>query len=188
MFRSILLSRRFVILQREHQRVSYCRSRANPITQLAFTFSQWIHVCRILPEPGMHVDDFAANLSFFFSNGMDPEYSVIGRVARRIWSKAMKHKYKANSRSQMLKYHIQTSGRSLYAQEIDLTISAQHCRPCTPSMIIAIVSTQTRTTKLLPHQQKKVCAAPWPFSLLLTVNLAPHENENPNQGAFLVEN
>ncbi|MCK9404602.1 MAG: methylmalonyl-CoA mutase family protein [Chitinophagaceae bacterium] len=92
---------------------------ANPITQLAFTLSNGFTYVEYYLSRGMHIDDFAPNLSFFFSNGMDPEYSVIGRVARRIWAKAMKQKYKGNDRSQKLKYHIQTSGRSLHAQEID---------------------------------------------------------------------
>ncbi len=92
---------------------------ANPITQLAFTLSNGFTYVEYYLSRGMQIDDFAPNLSFFFSNGMDPEYSVIGRVARRIWAKAMKHKYKGNERSQKLKYHIQTSGRSLHAQEID---------------------------------------------------------------------
>ncbi|HET9057215.1 MAG TPA: methylmalonyl-CoA mutase family protein [Chitinophagaceae bacterium] len=92
---------------------------ANPITQLAFTLANGFTYVEYYLSRGMNIDDFAPNLSFFFSNGMDPEYSVIGRVARRIWAKAMKYKYKANKRSQMLKYHIQTSGRSLHAQEID---------------------------------------------------------------------
>jgi isobutyryl-CoA mutase len=92
---------------------------ANPITQLAFTLSNGFTYVEYYLSRGMNIDDFAPNLSFFFSNGMDPEYSVIGRVARRIWAKAMKYKYKANERSQKLKYHIQTSGRSLHAQEID---------------------------------------------------------------------
>ncbi|RYY53348.1 MAG: methylmalonyl-CoA mutase [Chitinophagaceae bacterium] len=92
---------------------------ANPITQLAFTLANGFTYVEYYLSRGMAVDDFAPNLSFFFSNGMDPEYSVIGRVARRIWATAMKFRYRANSRSQMLKYHIQTSGRSLHAQEID---------------------------------------------------------------------
>ncbi|MGI8581991.1 MAG: methylmalonyl-CoA mutase family protein, partial [Chitinophagaceae bacterium] len=92
---------------------------ANPITQLAFTLSNGFTYVEYYLSRGMNIDDFAPNLSFFFSNGMDPEYSVIGRVARRVWAKAMKYKYSANKRSQMLKYHIQTSGRSLHAQEID---------------------------------------------------------------------
>jgi len=92
---------------------------ANPITQLAFTLANGFTYVEYYLSRGMDIDDFAPNLSFFFSNGMDPEYSVIGRVARRIWAKAIKHLYKGNSRSQKLKYHIQTSGRSLHAQEID---------------------------------------------------------------------
>jgi methylmalonyl-CoA mutase len=92
---------------------------ANPVTQLAFTLANGFTYVEYYLSRGMHIDDFAPNLSFFFSNGMDPEYSVIGRVARRIWAKAMKQKYGANERSQKLKYHIQTSGRSLHAQEID---------------------------------------------------------------------
>jgi isobutyryl-CoA mutase len=92
---------------------------ANPITQLAFTLANGFTYVEYYLSRGMNIDDFAPNLSFFFSNGMDAEYSVIGRVARRIWAKAMRYKYKANKRSQMLKYHIQTSGRSLHAQEID---------------------------------------------------------------------
>ncbi|MCB0742084.1 MAG: methylmalonyl-CoA mutase, partial [Chitinophagaceae bacterium] len=92
---------------------------ANPITQLAFTLANGFTYVEYYLSRGMSIDDFAPNLSFFFSNGMDPEYSVIGRVARKIWAKAMKYKYNANKRSQMLKYHIQTSGRSLHAQEID---------------------------------------------------------------------
>ncbi|MFY7899903.1 MAG: methylmalonyl-CoA mutase family protein, partial [Chitinophagaceae bacterium] len=92
---------------------------ANPITQLAFTLANGFTYVEYYLSRGMHIDDFAPNLSFFFSNGMDAEYSVIGRVARRIWAKAMKETYQANERSQKLKYHIQTSGRSLHAQEID---------------------------------------------------------------------
>ncbi len=92
---------------------------ANPVTQLAFTLANGFTYVEYYLSRGMHIDEFAPNLSFFFSNGMDPEYSVIGRVARRIWAKAMKYKYKGNERIQKLKYHIQTSGRSLHAQEID---------------------------------------------------------------------
>jgi methylmalonyl-CoA mutase len=92
---------------------------ANPITQLAFTLANGFTYVEYFMNRGIAIDDFIPNLSFFFSNGMDPEYAVIGRVARRIWANAMKHKYHANERSQKLKYHIQTSGRSLHAQEID---------------------------------------------------------------------
>ena len=91
---------------------------ANPITQLAFTLANGFTIVEYYLARGMKIDDFAPNLSFFFSNGMDPEYSVIGRVARRIWARAMRERYGASPRSQMLKYHIQTSGRSLHAQEI----------------------------------------------------------------------
>ena len=92
---------------------------ANPISQLAFTLANGFTCVETYLARGMHIDDFAANLSFFFSNGMDPEYSVIDRVARRIWAVAMKNRYVTNERSQKLKYHIQTSGRSLHAQEMD---------------------------------------------------------------------
>jgi len=92
---------------------------ANPITQLAFTLANGFTYVEYFMNRGLNVNDFVPNLSFFFSNGMDPEYAVIGRVARRIWANVMKHKYKANERAQKLKYHIQTSGRSLHAQEID---------------------------------------------------------------------
>ena len=92
---------------------------ANPITQLAFTLSNGFTYVEYYLSRGMSIDDFGPNLSFFFSNGIDPEYAVIGRVARRIWAKAMKFKYGAHERAQKLKYHIQTSGRSLHAQEID---------------------------------------------------------------------
>ncbi len=92
---------------------------ANPISQLAFTLANGFTYVEYYLSRGMNINDFAPNLSFFFSNGIDPEYAVIGRVARRIWAKAMKLKYGADERSQMLKYHIQTSGRSLHAQEID---------------------------------------------------------------------
>ena len=91
---------------------------ANPITQLAFTLANGFTYVESYLARGMHIDDFAPNLSFFFSNGMDPEYTVIGRVARRIWAVAMSDRYGANERSQKLKYHVQTSGRSLHAQEM----------------------------------------------------------------------
>ena len=92
---------------------------ANPISQLAFTLANGFTYVEYYLSRGMDINEFGPNLSFFFSNGVDPEYAVIGRVARRLWAKAMKNKYGANKRSQMLKYHIQTSGRSLHAQEID---------------------------------------------------------------------
>jgi methylmalonyl-CoA mutase len=102
---------------------------ANPISQLAFTLANGFTFVEAYLARGMHIDDFAPNLSFFFSNGMDPEYTVLGRVARRIWAVAMRDRYGANERSQKLKYHVQTSGRSLHAQEIDSsTTSAPRCR------------------------------------------------------------
>src|SRR5438105_6879532 len=91
---------------------------ANPISQLAFTLANGFTIVEYYLARGMKIDDFAPNLSFFFSNGMDPEYAVIGRVARRIWARAMRERYRAGARSQMLKYHVQTSGRSLHAREI----------------------------------------------------------------------
>jgi methylmalonyl-CoA mutase len=99
---------------------------ANPISQLAFTLSNGFTFVEAYLARGMHIDDFAPNLSFFFSNGMDPEYTVLGRVARRIWAVAMREKYGANERSQKLKYHIQTSGRSLHAQEIAVQRHPHH--------------------------------------------------------------
>ena len=160
---------------------------ANPITQLAFTLANGFTYVEYYLSRGMHVDDFAANLSFFFSNGMDPEYSVIGRVARRIWSKAMKHKYKANSRSQMLKYHIQTSGRSLHAQEIDFndirtTLQAlyaiyDNCNSLHTNAYDEAITTPTE------ESVRRAMA----IQLIINRELGTTRNENPNQGAFLVE-
>ena len=117
---------------------------ANPISQLAFTLSNGFTFVEAYLARGMHIDDFAPNLSFFFSNGMDPEYTVIGRVARRIWAVAMRERYGANERSQKLKYHSQTSGRSLHAQEIafnDIRTTLQ-----------ALISTYDNT-QLAAHQR-----------------------------------
>jgi methylmalonyl-CoA mutase N-terminal domain/subunit len=129
----------------------------------------------------MHIDDFAPNLSFFFSNGMDPEYTVMGRVARRIWAVAMKEKYGANERSQKLKYHIQTSGRSLHAQEIDFndirtTLQAliaiyDNCNSCTP----------TPTTRPSPRRPKNRCAARWRSSSSSTANGAWPRTRTPTR-------
>jgi methylmalonyl-CoA mutase len=134
---------------------------ANPISQLAFTLSNGLTIVEYYLARGMKIDDFAPNLSFFFSNGMDPEYTVIGRVARRIWARAMRERYGANERSQMMKYHIQTSGRSLHAQEIqfnDIRTTLQalyalfdNCNSCT----------RTPTTKRSPRRPRKACAARW---------------------------
>jgi methylmalonyl-CoA mutase len=121
---------------------------ANPISQLAFTLANGFTFVEAYLARGMHIDDFAPNLSFFFSNGMDPEYTVLGRVARRIWAVAMRERYGANERSQKLKYHIQTSGRSLHARS---TTTATACTP-------------TPTTRPSPPPPRRVCAARWPSS------------------------
>jgi methylmalonyl-CoA mutase len=127
---------------------------ANPISQLAFTLSNGFTIVEYYLARGMNIDDFAANLSFFFSNGMDPEYSVIGRVARRIWARAMRERYGASARSQMLKYHVQTSGRSLHAQEISF-----NDMPCS---IIATACTPTRSTRLSRRRPSSRCGVRWP--------------------------
>ena len=160
---------------------------ANPITQLAFTLSNGFTYVEYYLSRGMNIDDFAANLSFFFSNGMDPEYSVIGRVARRIWAKAMKNKYKANSRSQKLKYHIQTSGRSLHAQEIDFndirtTLQAlyaiyDNCNSLHTNAYDEAITTPTE------ESVRRAMA----IQLIINRELGTAKNENPNQGAFLIE-
>jgi isobutyryl-CoA mutase len=160
---------------------------ANPITQLAFTLSNGFTYVEYYLSRGMHIDDFAPNLSFFFSNGMDPEYSVIGRVARRIWAKAMKHKYKANNRSQKLKYHIQTSGRSLHAQEIDFndirtTLQAlyaiyDNCNSLHTNAYDEAITTPTE------ESVRRAMA----IQLIINRELGTAKNENPNQGAFLIE-
>ncbi|MBA2249959.1 MAG: methylmalonyl-CoA mutase family protein [Chitinophagaceae bacterium] len=160
---------------------------ANPITQLAFTLSNGFTYVEYYLSRGMSIDDFAPNLSFFFSNGMDPEYSVIGRVARRIWAKAMKHKYKANSRSQKLKYHIQTSGRSLHAQEIDFndirtTLQAlyaiyDNCNSLHTNAYDEAITTPTE------ESVRRAMA----IQLIINRELGTAKNENPNQGSFLIE-
>ena len=160
---------------------------ANPITQLAFTLSNGFTYVEYYLSRGMNIDDFAPNLSFFFSNGMDAEYSVIGRVARRIWAKAMKYKYKANKRSQMLKYHIQTSGRSLHAQEIDFndirtTLQAlyaiyDNCNSLHTNAYDEAITTPTE------ESVRRAMA----IQLIINRELGTARNENPNQGSFLVE-
>ena len=160
---------------------------ANPITQLAFTLSNGFTYVEYYLSRGMNIDDFAPNLSFFFSNGMDPEYSVIGRVARRIWAKSMKYKYKANKRSQMLKYHIQTSGRSLHAQEIDFndirtTLQAlyaiyDNCNSLHTNAYDEAITTPTE------ESVRRAMA----IQLIINRELGTAKNENPNQGAFLIE-
>ncbi|HRE64556.1 MAG TPA: methylmalonyl-CoA mutase family protein [Ferruginibacter sp.] len=160
---------------------------ANPITQLAFTLANGFTYVEYYLSRGMHIDDFAPNLSFFFSNGMDPEYSVIGRVARRIWAKAMKHKYKGNDRSQKLKYHIQTSGRSLHAQEIDFndirtTLQAlyaiyDNCNSLHTNAYDEAITTPTE------ESVRRAMA----IQLIINRELGTAKNENPNQGSFLIE-
>lgn len=160
---------------------------ANPITQLAFTLANGFTYVEYYLSRGMNIDDFAPNLSFFFSNGMDPEYSVIGRVARRIWAKAMKNKYKANIRSQKLKYHIQTSGRSLHAQEIDFndirtTLQAlyaiyDNCNSLHTNAYDEAITTPTE------ESVRRAMA----IQLIINRELGTAKNENPNQGAFLIE-
>ncbi|MEP7141813.1 MAG: methylmalonyl-CoA mutase family protein [Ferruginibacter sp.] len=160
---------------------------ANPISQLAFTLANGFTYVEYYLSRGMNVDDFAPNLSFFFSNGMDPEYSVIGRVARRIWAKAMKYKYNANSRSQKLKYHIQTSGRSLHAQEIDFndirtTLQAlyaiyDNCNSLHTNAYDEAITTPTE------ESVRRAMA----IQLIINRELGTAKNENPNQGSFLTE-
>ena len=160
---------------------------ANPVTQLAFTLANGFTYVEYYLSRGMKIDDFAPNLSFFFSNGMDPEYSVIGRVARRIWAKAMKYKYKGNERSQKLKYHIQTSGRSLHAQEIDFndirtTLQAlyaiyDNCNSLHTNAYDEAITTPTE------ESVRRAMA----IQLIINRELGTAKNENPNQGAFLIE-
>ncbi len=160
---------------------------ANPITQLAFTLANGFTYVEYYLSRGMQIDDFAPNLSFFFSNGMDPEYSVIGRVARRIWAKAIKNKYKGNARSQKLKYHIQTSGRSLHAQEIDfndIRTSLQalyaiydNCNSLHTNAYDEAITTPTE------ESVRRAMA----IQLIINRELGTAKNENPNQGSFLIE-
>lgn len=160
---------------------------ANPISQLAFTLSNGFTFVEYYRSRGMHVDDFAPNLSFFFSNGVDPEYAVIGRVARRIWAKAMKHLYGANERSQMLKYHIQTSGRSLHAQEIafnDIRTTLQalyaiydNCNSLHTNAYDEAITTPTE------ESVRRAMA----IQLIINHELGLAKNENPLQGSFIIE-
>jgi methylmalonyl-CoA mutase len=160
---------------------------ANPITQLAFTLANGFTYVEYYLSRGMNIDDFAPNLSFFFSNGMDPEYSVIGRVARRLWAKAMKHKYKANERSQKLKYHIQTSGRSLHAQEIDFndirtTLQAlyaiyDNCNSLHTNAYDEAITTPTE------ESVRRAMA----IQLIINRELGSAKTENFIQGSFAVE-
>jgi len=160
---------------------------ANPISQLAFTLANGFTFVEAYLSRGMHVDDFAPNLSFFFSNGMDPEYSVIGRVARRIWAVAMKNKYGANERSQKLKYHCQTSGRSLHAQEIafnDIRTTLQ-----------ALIATYDNANSLHTNAFDEAITTPTEESvrramaiqLVINREWGLAKNENPNQGSFIID-
>jgi methylmalonyl-CoA mutase len=160
---------------------------ANPITQLALTLSNGFTYVEYYVSRGMDINHFAPNLSFFFSNGIDPEYAVIGRVARRIWAKAMKLKYGANERSQMLKYHIQTSGRSLHAQEIDFndirtTLQAlyaiyDNCNSLHTNAYDEAITTPTEASV------RRAMA----IQLIINKELGLTKNENPIQGAFIIE-
>jgi len=160
---------------------------ANPISQLAFTLANGFTFVEYYLSRGMHIDDFAPNLSFFFSNGLDPEYSVIGRVARRIWAVAMKEKYGANDRSQKLKYHIQTSGRSLHAQEIDFndirtTLQALYAIYDNCNSLHTNAYDEAITTPTEASVRRAIAV-----QLIINRELGQAKNENPLQGAFLIE-
>ena len=160
---------------------------ANPITQLALTLSNGFTYVEYYLSRGMDINKFGPNLSFFFSNGIDPEYAVIGRVARKIWAKAMKHKYGANPRAQMLKYHIQTSGRSLHAQEIDFndirtTLQAlyaiyDNCNSLHTNAYDEAITTPTE------ESVRRAMA----IQLIINKELGLAKNENPLQGSFIIE-
>jgi methylmalonyl-CoA mutase len=160
---------------------------ANPISQLAFTLSNGFTIVEYYLARGMDIDQFAPNLSFFFSNGMDPEYSVIGRVARRIWARAMRERYGASPRSQMLKYHIQTSGRSLHAQEIsfnDIRTTLQalyalfdNCNSLHTNAFDEAITTPT-------EQSVRRAVA---IQLIISKELGLNYCENPWQGSFIIE-
>ena len=160
---------------------------ANPITQLAFTLANGFTYVEAYLARGMHIDEFAPNLSFFFSNGMDPEYTVIGRVARRIWALTMKNKYGANERSQKLKYHIQTSGRSLHAQEMDFndirtTLQAliaiyDNCNSLHTNAYDEAITTPTEESVRRAMAIQLIINREWGLA----------KNENPNQGAYIID-
>ncbi|MEO4054043.1 fused isobutyryl-CoA mutase/GTPase IcmF [Solibacillus sp. CAU 1738] len=160
---------------------------ANPISQLAFTLANGFTYVEYYLSRGMQIDDFAPNLSFFFSNGLDPEYTVIGRVARRIWAIVMRDKYGANDRSQKLKYHIQTSGRSLHAQEIDFNDIR--------TTLQALMALQDNCNSLHTNAYDEAITTPTEESvrramaiqMIITKEHGLSKNENPLQGAFIVE-
>ena len=160
---------------------------ANPISQLAFTLANGFTIVEYYLARGMNIDDFAPNLSFFFSNGMDPEYTVIGRVARRIWARAMRERYNASARSQMLKYHVQTSGRSLHAQEIsfnDIRTTLQalyalfdNCNSLHTNAFDEAITTPT-------EQSVRRAVA---IQMIISRELGLNVCENPWQGSFIIE-
>ena len=160
---------------------------ANPITQLAFTLANGFTYVEYYLSRGMHIDDFAPNLSFFFSNGLDPEYTVIGRVARRIWAIVMREKYGASERSQKLKYHIQTSGRSLHAQEMDFNDIR--------TTLQALLALQDNTNSLHTNAYDEAVTTPTEESvrramaiqLIINKEFGLMKNENPLQGSFIIE-
>ena len=160
---------------------------ANPISQLAFTLSNGFTFVEAYLARGMHIDDFAPNLSFFFSNGMDPEYTVLGRVARRIWAVAMRDKYGANDRSQKLKYHVQTSGRSLHAQEIDFNDIR--------TTLQALIAIYDNCNSLHTNAYDEAITTPTDESvrralaiqLIINREWGLAKNENPNQGSFIID-
>ena len=160
---------------------------ANPISQLAFTLSNGFTFVEAYLARGMHVDDFAPNLSFFFSNGMDPEYTVLGRVARRIWAVAMRDRYGANERSQKLKYHVQTSGRSLHAQEIDFNDIR--------TILQALIAVYDNCNSLHTNAYDEAITTPTEESvrramaiqLIINREWGLAKNENPSQGSFIID-
>jgi methylmalonyl-CoA mutase len=160
---------------------------ANPISQLAFTLSNGFTFVEAYLARGMHIDDFAPNLSFFFSNGMDPEYTVLGRVARRIWAVSMREKYGANERSQKLKYHIQTSGRSLHAQEVDFNDIR--------TTLQALIAIYDNCNSLHTNAYDEAITTPTDESvrralaiqLIINREWGLAKNENPSQGSFVIE-
>ena len=160
---------------------------ANPISQLAFTLSNGFTFVEAYLARGMDINDFAPNLSFFFSNGMDPEYTVLGRVARRLWAVALREKYGANERAQKLKYHIQTSGRSLHAQEIDFNDIR--------TTLQALIAIYDNCNSLHTNAYDEAITTPTDESvrralaiqLIINREWGLAKNENPNQGSFIIE-
>jgi len=160
---------------------------ANPITQLAFTLANGFTIVEYYLARGMKIDDFAPNLSFFFSNGMDPEYAVIGRVARRIWARAMRDLYRAGPRSQMLKYHVQTSGRSLHAQEIQFndirtTLQAMYALFDNCNSLHTNAYDEALTTPTEESVRRAVA-----IQLIINRELGLNRNQNPWQGSYFLE-